>query len=191
MITLSNAKDLIKIARDAITEQSLKIPKNKDLLKKTAVFVTLETHPDKELRGCIGYSEPQFPLYEAVYNAAKLAAFGDPRFPPLTKEEASKVTVEISILTKFKLIRVSKPTEYLKVIKPHKDGLILRSGPYIGIFLPQVWEQISKTENFLDNLCLKAGLPPGSWASKGVELSRFSVGAFREVKPFGHVIKSK
>ena len=69
---------------------------------------------------------------------------------------------------------------YLKAIRPKKDGLIIRYGTNTGLFLPQVWEQLPDPEQFLDNLCIKAGLPPGMWKEKGVKLFKFHVQVFEE-----------
>ncbi len=102
MTTKKEQEFLLKLARDSI----LNYPNNtypdanklsKTLKEKRGVFVTLTIN--KELRGCIGTIQPIMPLYEAVIKNAESAAYADPRFPPLSKEEFSKLKIEISILT--------------------------------------------------------------------------------------------
>jgi len=161
----------------------------KSLKIKAGVFVTLETYPFKELRGCIGFVEP-VPLVDGVINAAKSSAFKDYRFPPLDEDELNNVVIEISILSEPVEIKVSSPREYLEVINKG-DGLILKKGYSEGLFLPQVWDQIPDKKRFLDELCLKAGLPYNSWMSPGVKIYRFSVEAWCEEKPGGKVVNVK
>ena len=81
------------------------------------VFVTLHTYPNYELRGCIGFPEPLYPLYEALPKAAFYAAFEDPRFNPLTETELDNIIFEVSYLTKPVLLQVEHPKEYLEKIK--------------------------------------------------------------------------
>jgi AmmeMemoRadiSam system protein A len=60
-------------------------------------FVSL--HKGRDLRGCIGRMTAGLPLIETVRIMAKEAAFGDPRFPPLRKDELEKCHIEISALS--------------------------------------------------------------------------------------------
>src|SRR3989338_3312850 len=116
MISLAQGKKLIKLARDAISsvfsDAELKV---KDELKKEfseglGVFVTL--NKQGELRGCIGFPEAVYPLYKGVIEAAKSAAFSDPRFNALEQDELDEVAIEVSVLTKPKQIIVDKAEEY-------------------------------------------------------------------------------
>jgi len=182
MITIEDAKILFKIARSSISKSKEEFELSKDLNRKSGAFVTLFTYPEKELRGCIGYSEAIFPLSEAVEKAAYAAANHDSRFEPLEKSELGKVIIEISILSEPTLIAVKNPEEYPKKISS-KDGLIIEYCGNKGLFLPQVWEQIPGKIEFLDNLCMKAGLPPGFWMNQGIKLYKFSVISFIEEKP--------
>ncbi|MEM3513528.1 MAG: TIGR00296 family protein, partial [Thermoplasmata archaeon] len=77
--------------------------------EKAGVFVTLESYPSMELRGCIGYPEPIFPLIDALRNAAISAATEDPRFFPIGPKEFEETVVEVSLLTPPELINVKKP----------------------------------------------------------------------------------
>ncbi|MCD6547060.1 MAG: AmmeMemoRadiSam system protein A [Nanoarchaeota archaeon] len=176
---LNDAMELIKIARESIKSKKIVETRFKE---KRGAFVTLHTFPEKRLRGCIGFIEPIFQLGEAIQRAAIAAAYSDPRFQPLSKEEINKVIIEISILSKPKEIKV----EELK----QEDGAILEFKGHKGVFLPQVWEELPNKEDFLNALCLKAGLPPYCW-KENIKLYKFSVEAFEEEKPNGEVKRVK
>lgn len=126
-------------------------------------FVTL--HLAGNLRGCIGTIIGHEPLYLNVWNMARAAAFNDPRFPPLTRAEWPRIKMEISVLDK------PRPCPDPAKIEIGRDGLILQYGGASGVFLPQVpVEQGWNVREYLDNLCLKAGVAPGSWQKPGARL---------------------
>ena len=160
-----------------------KVPES--LRVKRGVFVTLETYPDKSLRGCIGFIEP-VTLFQGVIDAARSSAFNDPRFPMLNEKELDHVIVEISILTPAKEIKFIDSRELLDKISKG-DGLILEKGYNKGLFLPQVWDKVPDKKRFLDELCLKAGLPYGAWISPEVRVYKFKVKAWVENKPKGSI----
>ncbi|MEM7825378.1 MAG: AmmeMemoRadiSam system protein A [Candidatus Aenigmatarchaeota archaeon] len=192
---IEKGKILVKLARSSVEKffekGNLEIEKTEEKFfnQKRGVFVTIETYPENELRGCVGFPLPHFPLFEAVQKAAVSSAFEDYRFEPLRKEEMKKVIFEVSILTKPNLIEVKDPEEYLKKIKEGKDGLILEYGSFSSIYLPQVWKIIKEKEKFLESLCLKACLPPDTWKDKNTKIFRFRVEAFKENEPEGEVVK--
>ncbi len=157
--------------------------------EKLGVFTTLHTYPEKELRGCIGFTEPIMPLSQAISDSAVSAA-RDPRLPPLGEEELERIVIEVSVLTKPEIIAVQSPEEYVKKISK-KDGLIIKRGVFQGLFLPQVWEQIPDKIKFLEHLSQKAGLMPDAWIAPDSELYRFGVQAFEEEKPGGKVLEKK
>ncbi len=154
---------------------------------ESGVFVTINTHPEDQLRGCIGYPSPIFSLKRALVKAAE-GSTEDPRFPRLSSEELDKVTVEVSILTSPEQIEISKATEYPKRIDVGNDGLIVEKGPYRGLLLPQVavewkWNE----EEFLSQTCMKAGLPPDAWFDKDTKIFKFNSRIFGEISPGGEV----
>lgn len=185
---------LVKLARESIERYlkgkgypQIKIDEHE---KKGGVFVTLTTYPENELRGCIGYIEPIFFIPEATIKAAIAAATQDPRFPPLSLKELDNITVEVTILSPPKLIKVKSPKDYLKKIKIGKHGLIVEKGSYRGLLLPQVpiehkWDE----EEFLCYTCMKAGLPPDCWFEESTKVYKFTGEIFKEEKPKGRVIK--
>lgn len=196
MLDLRTGQKLIKLARFTVERYSrdkkLLLEKNKDkiLNEKRGIFVTIETYPEKNLRGCIGFPYPTLPLYEAIQRAAVSSAFEDPRFPSLEKEELDKIVFEISILTKPELIKVKNSKEYPSKIETGKDGLILQNGPFSGLLLPQVCPQFNwGPEEFLENLCYKAGLTSDFIHDKNTKIWKFQCQIFAEEKPSGKIIE--
>jgi uncharacterized protein len=175
---------ILKLVREALetyvrTGKRIAIPNHPpELDLKKGVFVTLYTKP-KELRGCIGFPYPHLPLIEGLISAA-IEASKDPRFPRLTKEELKGITIEVSVLSEPELVKVNSPKDYLKVIKPGKDGLIIQKGYCSGLFLPQVWEEIPKKEDFMEALCGKAGLLSDEWLDSSAKIYKFQVKAYTE-----------
>jgi AmmeMemoRadiSam system protein B/AmmeMemoRadiSam system protein A len=169
-------KELLQLADSAIN-QFIKEKKvidyktqNPDLLTRKGAFVTLKKKGS--LRGCIGFIEPVFPLYETVIRAAIYAACQDQRFPPVTADELRDLEIEISVLTIPK--RISDPLQ----IEVGKHGLIISKGDHKGILLPQVpVENNWLREEFLERACLKAGLPRNAWTS-GAEIYIFETIVF-------------
>ncbi len=158
--------------------------------KKSGVFVTLTI--GGELRGCIGFCEAVLPLKEALEQAAIAAAFEDPRFPSLTREEFERVTVEVSVLTEPKEIRVNSPAEYPGRVRIGEDGLIVRHGRFNGLLLPQVPVELGwGPEEFLSHTCLKAGLHPEKWRDGEAKFYEFHAEIFSEEAPGGKIVKKK
>jgi uncharacterized protein (TIGR00296 family) len=192
LLTLEEGEFLVKLARRTIetylrSGRKPPVPKvGERLREKRGVFVTLTKNG--ELRGCIGYPLPNFPLVEAVMDSAISSAVDDPRFPPVALDELQDITIEVSILTQPELIRVRNPKDYLKHVEIGKHGLIVEYAGHTGLLLPQVpieWDW--SVEEFLSQTCMKAGLMPDCWLQEGVRISRFSAQIFTEVTPGGRV----
>ena len=196
-LSIEEGKFLIQLARSAVKEhlekgKAIQPPKEtpKKLFEQCGVFVTINSvrNGDKELRGCIGYPYPTSPLVEAVIDSAINAATQDPRFYPLSLDELSKVVFEVSVLTPPEPVEVKNPKEYLSKIKVGEDGLIVEKGYYRGLLLPQVpveWGWCE--EEFLCQCCIKAGVPPDSWLTKGTKIYKFKAIIFEEETPMGEV----
>jgi AmmeMemoRadiSam system protein A len=157
----SQKDELLKLSKLTIEGylKSREIPKYKttdsDFLHPSAVFVTLTIN--QHLRGCVGGIIPQDPLYLAVQKASISAAFGDPRFPPLQKKELDFLEVKIAILSKLMPL---SPVD----IEVGTHGLMIEHNGKRGLLLPEVAaERNWSVDTFLENLCLKANLPPLSW----------------------------
>ena len=144
-----------------------------DLLEPRGAFVTL--HKQGRLRGCIGTFVSDRPLCETVAEMAQSAAFKDPRFPPLAREELPEIEIEISVLSPLK--EVEDPEE----IEVGIHGIYLINGPFHGVLLPQVateygWDRTT----FLDQTCLKAGMAPGCWRDPNTRILVFTAEVFGE-----------
>jgi AmmeMemoRadiSam system protein A len=137
-----------------------------------ATFVTLTI--DGELRGCIGTIEAYRPLLEDLRSHARAAAFEDPRFSPLTREEYPHIRVEVSVLSPTERIGFKDEQDALSKIRPSVDGIVFKSGIRRSTFLPQVWEKLPDVRSFMAHLKQKAGLPASFW-SGDVELYRYSL----------------
>ena len=195
MLSKSDGKELVKLARKTVENyfknKKLDIKETK-FKEKRGVFVSIHTFPDHELRGCIGYPYPILASDEAVQRASISAAFQDPRFPPLIKDELKKIVFEVSILTVPKIIKVNNPRDYLKKIVIGKDGLMIEHGVlYKGLLLSQVptkygWD----VETFLEHLCMKAGLMVDMWLDPKIKIYKFQTQIFAEREPNGEVIQT-
>jgi hypothetical protein len=128
-----------------------------------ACFVTLRS--GGALRGCVGSLEARGPLVREVARCAHRAAFGDPRFLPLTRPELDALEVHISVLSPAVPIICSSLEELVAQLRPGIDGVTVRDGRRVGTFLPDVWEQLPTAGAFLGQLWAKAGLAPGHWSS--------------------------
>jgi hypothetical protein len=196
--TLEEGKSAVRLARKVIEcyvrDEKVQVEREKFTSKfnlKYGVFVTIDTYPQRKLRGCIGYPEPIFPLLQAIIESAENAA-NDPRFEPLREIELDKIVIEVSILTPPELIKVDKPLDYKHKIKIGTDGLIVEKGYYKGLLLPQVaiewkWNE----EEFLTNTCIKAGLSPEEWLRKDLKIYKFQAQIFSETTPRGEIIERK
>jgi uncharacterized protein (TIGR00296 family) len=196
-LSLEEGKFLLELARNAVkeylkTRKHVNAPENtpKKLFEQCGVFVTINKtkNNEKQLRGCIGYPYPTLPLVEAVIESAIAAATQDPRFYPLSPSELDEVVFEVSVLTPPEAMEVKKPGEYVAKIKVGEDGLIVEKGVFKGLLLPQVpveWEW--SEEEFLCQCCIKAGLPPDSWLTKGAKIYKFQAIIFEEETPHGKV----
>lgn len=132
------------------------------LREPRATFVTLRI--GGELRGCCGSLRAREPLYLNVAHSAVSAAFGDPRFPPLEREEFPELDLHLSLLTTPETLPVLTEADLLAVLRPGVDGLILSEDGRQGVFLPSVWEQIPEPREFVRRLKQKMGLPLDYWS---------------------------
>jgi len=181
MLNQEQRTQLLRIARQAI-EAALDGRRaevdasqlDQTLTRPSGAFVSLHTK-DGALRGCIGSIQPVAPLCQAIVSNAVNAAFRDPRFYPLDKDELANVEVEISVMSPI------EPVSDVREIEVGRDGLIVSRGSRIGLLLPQVateygWDR----ETFLRQTCVKAGLPPDSWQSDDCRIEKFSAEVFSE-----------
>jgi AmmeMemoRadiSam system protein A len=178
-LTSSQRQQLLALARASIEtvldgrRPELTTPEDPALLRPAGVFVTLTK--EGELRGCIGSIHAVAPLHEAVVRSAVNAAFRDPRFHPLRKEEVAQLELEISVMSPIETV-----TDIEEIVVG-RDGLIISDGRNTGLLLPQVateygWDR----ETFLEQTCQKAGLPRNAWQKPGCKIEKFSAEVFGE-----------
>jgi AmmeMemoRadiSam system protein A len=153
------------------------------LAQSCGAFVTL--HIDgpggKRLRGCIGRMSAAWPLEQTVRTMAVEAAFGDPRFPPLEAEEFPRCSIEISALSP--MTACADP----RSVKVGVHGLFLIHRGRSGVLLPQVpVEQGWNLDEYLDYICVKAGLPSRSYEAPGAQLFTFTAEVFGEPESSNH-----
>jgi len=169
----ADREDLLRLARQALAQYLGEgtTPNCEThsgaLLQHRATFVTLTDRDTGMLRGCRGEVVARQSLLESVVNMAIAAATDDPRFPTVDLSEVSRLHIEISVLSPMEPIAPS-------AIEIGRHGLMIMKGRNAGLLLPQVpaeygWDR----EEFLNALCRKAGLPPGTWQSSGVQLYGF------------------
>ncbi|MFW9969038.1 MAG: TIGR00296 family protein [Candidatus Odinarchaeota archaeon] len=199
--SLEEGKILLKFARENIEyylNHNKRIPvpdKIKERFSdKYGAFVTLNRYNDigNPLRGCIGYIEPTYSLYDVIHKVSISSATEDPRFPSVSLEEMNNIVIELSILTPPRLLEVNDPKEYLDKIVIGRDGLIAEKGMRRGILLPQVpvdhgrnWD----VETFLSQTCSKAWLDSNAWKEKSTKIYSFQAILFEEKKPRGEVVR--
>jgi len=177
---------LLKIARQAMEKavrgESLPSIKLDDLpvalQEPGASFVTLTI--EGRLRGCIGAIDAYQPLVKDVQEHAVAAATQDFRFPRVQSEELNQIHIEVSVLTPRTLVNYDTPQELIEKLRPNIDGVILQDGRRRATFLPQVWEQLPKPEEFLSHLCMKMGGAANLWRDKPMTVHIYQVQEFRE-----------
>ena len=145
-----------------------------ELLEKRAVFITLKKRSTGNLRGCIGQSNPRYPLIEAVAKTAISSAVDDARFPTLKISELPDVLIKINLLSP---LTPSKPED----VEIGKHGIMIKKGSKGALFLPEVavsndWD----IHTFFGELCRKADLPQGSCLDREAELYVFESEAWDE-----------
>jgi len=139
--------------------------------------VTLEEREGHDLRGCIGYVIGDQPLGELIRQVAVSAARADPRFPAVQLDELPALRIEISVLSQPVLVEAA----HLPRLVIGRDGLLVRRGRVQGVLLPQVAvEHGFGPEAFLNAVCHKAGLAPGSWREPATRVFTFSADVFVE-----------
>jgi AmmeMemoRadiSam system protein A len=171
-LLLEAARSAIQFALEGKNPPDIKTD-NDELKRRSGVFATLRI--GENLRGCIGYVEPVFPLANAVQEVAVKAAMEDPRFMPLRPSELREIEIEISVLSP--LSELHKTDE----IEIGRHGLVIDAGYRRGLLLPQVASEYGwDRKQFLKHTALKAGLPPDAWKQPDVRLFTFTVEKFSE-----------
>jgi hypothetical protein len=192
LISEKDGAELVTLARKAVEtylQESVVIRPELDA-DSAGVFVTLYSltrNKEEYLRGCIGFPLPEKKLLRSVVETAIAASTEDPRFPPVDIQELDNIIFEVSVLTPPVEITL-KPADYEEEIKIGRDGLILRWRYGSGVLLPQVPVELKwDIEEYLANICHKAGAPADAWLDPASKLYRFQAIVFKEVEPKGKV----
>jgi len=181
--SLKQRRTLLRIAHQAILSALERQPfpdkpvSSPALSEPRGVFTTLYLPGDlpgdlhRQLRGCVGYAAPIAPLYRAVAETARAAAFEDSRFLPVIREEALALEISLSVLSRLFPIHPD-------AVEVGRHGLVISDGGRRGLLLPQVpveygWDR----ETFLEQTCRKAGLPLDAWR-KAATLEAFTAEVF-------------
>lgn len=188
---------IVKIARKAVEKylnESVVINADNSygLSQKAGVFVTLNylSNNKEYLRGCVGFPVAEKTLYQSVIEAAIAAATQDPRFEPINKEDIENIIFEVSVLSPPEKIEVQNRKDYKNHIKIGRDGLILKCKYGSGLLLPQVPMELNwDIDEYLANICYKAGAPPDAWLMPESQLFKFGAIIYKEIKPNGNVKK--
>ncbi len=180
MLSENETKLLLSIAREAITKQVLKQKyspeprEEKALNERSGCFVTIKQAG--ELRGCIGSFQSERPLFREVAAMAAASASKDPRFHPMEADELNCFSVEISVLTSLQKI-----TD-IDEIEVGRHGIYLEKNFSRGVLLPQVATEYNwDRSTFLQQTCLKAGLPKNAWQAEDTEIYIFSAQILKEM----------
>lgn len=176
---------LVNVARQAIKDYFSGINQSpvldqfdESLTQAGACFVTLEVN--HQLQGCLGSIVPHMPLIEDVYSKARSAAYQDHRFSPLQESQLSMLTVEVSVLSPLQKLEEFKYEEELReFLDDNRVGVILSDSGHRAVFLPQVWEQLPTSKEFLRHLKIKGGWP-GTYWSASIQVDIFSVTCAKE-----------
>ena len=166
---VAEGKDAPKVDTDAVP-QSLRRP--------GASFVTLAKKGS--LRGCVGSLEARRPLALDVQQNGLGAAFRDPRFPPVRPEEVHDLHIEISVLSEPRRLAYDGAQDLLAKLRPGVDGVVIEQEWHRATFLPQVWEKLPEKDQFMERLCLKAGLPADAYRRGDLDVLTYQVNKFKE-----------
>lgn len=177
-------RTLLRIARETISARAgrrapARIRAGRPALEtRCGAFVSI--HKKGSLRGCIGTFTAEGPLHSTIEEMAESASAKDPRFPPVREEEVDALDIEISVLSPLKRV------EDVSEITVGRHGIYIIRGVNRGVLLPQVATQYGwDRETFLEQTCMKAGIPEMSWKRSDTEIYTFTAEIFGEKEPRG------
>lgn len=117
---------------------------------RAGVFVSIKQNG--QLRGCIGTTEPTQPniAAEIMHNAIS-AGVGDPRFPPVRKDELPGLIYSVDVLTP------AKPVSDRTMLDAKRFGVIVTCGRRRGLLLPDL-DGVDTVEQQIEIARQKAGI---------------------------------
>lgn len=180
-MSMNKGQILLPIARASISEalgKPYKTAENAAWLQDIAAcFVTLMLN--ENLRGCIGTLDAHRSLLDDIKSNARAAALNDSRFSPLSAAELDDTEIEVSLLSPMQALVFSGEQQALTQLQPGIDGVVLEYRHYRSTFLPQVWQQLPDTKEFIAQLKHKAGLSTQFWSDE-IKLQRYTVTKWKE-----------
>jgi uncharacterized protein len=167
-------KILLRLAHESIestfdNREVVLDPPSPHLAEARGAFTTI--YLDDKLRGCVGYVFPVASVYRTVADTARAAAFEDTRFNSVTREEAPRLEVSLSVLSLPEPVRAAQ-------VEVGRHGLLISQHGHRGLLLPQVplehqWDRVT----FLQQTCRKAGLALDAW-QRGATIEAFTAEVF-------------
>ena len=129
---------------------------------------------------CGGLIDRPIRLIDALRDASQRTALEDVRFPSLSPTELEHLDVEVWLLFNPQPIQGQGEERVEAVTVGGKHGLLVTRGDTRGILLPGVAvEHNWDSRQFLEQVCVKAGLHPTLWKDQGTALSTFEGEALR------------
>lgn len=177
--------ELLRLARQAVraafSNENFQLKKETKNLLSGSPGIFVNIFRNGELRGSFGYPPGIYPLSSSIKRAARGAAFMDPRFAALQKEEFSNVKFEVVLVEKLQLLKAKNPKQYFKAINPKKHGLYIEYGPFRAMQLPtfSAAREFS-ARDYLEKTIEKSGLAPEMWQSKSLKVYTFTTQRFAE-----------
>lgn len=179
--------ELLRLARGSIEHGLLHrepLPVRPDelppsLAEPRATFTTLRL--EGELRGCCGTLEVSRPVAVDVAHSAFQAAFRDPRFGPVGRNELDAVRLEVAVLSPLEPVVATDERDLVAKLRPGVDGLVILAGERRATFLPKVWGSLPDPGQFLVQLKKKCGLPGDYW-SEQLEFARYATTSYAEAE---------
>lgn len=137
----------------------------------SGAFVSLKR--GRHLRSCCGLIGQTVPLRHALEHAAERTVWEDERFPPVSPTELEHLHMEVWVLFNPEPVH-ARGEDRLRAITIGKHGIKIVHGQSSALFLPSVaveneWDVLK----FLERVCQKAGLPPGTWKQDNAALFTF------------------
>ncbi len=179
LISLAKAAILVALNQPDTFDLEHALKTYPALQENAAVFITLNTGPNEELRGCIGSLQAYRPMYKDIIANAQASALRDPRFKPVTMEELKDITIEVSILSKPKILEYLDVADLKTKVTPLQDGIILKYQDKQATYLPEVWEDLPYFDAFFSSLCQKANLT-SDCLSQHPEISIYHATKYKE-----------
>ena len=126
-----------------------------------------------QLRSCCGVVGQIQPLTQSLHRSAQRTATDDPRFPPVSAAELPHLEMEVWLLGESRPI-AERGADRVKAVEVGRDGLQVIGDGKRGLLLPGVpVDRKWNAEEFLNQTCIKAGLPPTAWKDDSVQVLKF------------------